>query len=138
MAGESSFSSSFVTIPKRSHDLKLLHFVIYCRSNRFNDRRRSPPRYSRSPPPRRGGRTRSRSRDNNSPPPRRHQSRYACLNLFLSDCLYRLKTILLDPTLFFFFTGLSHHKRGDMRRRGHTLVHHRTMAQGLAVEVMRR
>ncbi|KAJ4872286.1 Serine/arginine-rich SC35-like splicing factor SCL30A [Raphanus sativus] len=45
------------------------------RSNRFNDRRRSPPRYSRSPPPRRGGRTRSRSRDFNSPPPKRHQSR---------------------------------------------------------------
>lgn len=34
--------------------------------------------------------------------------------------------------------GLSHHKRDDMRRRGHTLVHHRVMAQGLAVEVMRR
>ena len=46
------------------------------RSNRFNDRRRSPPRYSRSPPPRRGGRTRSRSREYNSPPPKRHQSRY--------------------------------------------------------------
>ncbi|VVA97509.1 unnamed protein product [Arabis nemorensis] len=45
------------------------------RSNRFNDRRRSPPRYSRSPPPRRGGRTRSRSREYNSPPPKRHQSR---------------------------------------------------------------
>ncbi|KAL1204914.1 Serine/arginine-rich SC35-like splicing factor SCL30A [Cardamine amara subsp. amara] len=45
------------------------------RSNRFNDRRRTPPRYSRSPP-RRGGRSRSRSRGyNNSPPPKRHQSR---------------------------------------------------------------
>ncbi|CAN8259471.1 unnamed protein product [Cochlearia groenlandica] len=47
------------------------------RGGRFNDRRRSPPRYSRSPPPRRGGRTRSRSRerDYHSPPPKRHQSR---------------------------------------------------------------
>ncbi|EOA31245.1 hypothetical protein CARUB_v10014415mg [Capsella rubella] len=45
------------------------------RSNRFQDRRRSPPRYSRSPPPRRGRRSRSRSRGYNSPPPKRHQSR---------------------------------------------------------------
>jgi len=45
------------------------------RSNRFQDRRRSPPRYSRSPPPRRGRRSRSRSRGYNSPPAKRHQSR---------------------------------------------------------------
>lgn len=37
-----------------------------------------------------------------------------------------------------FITGRSHHRRDDMRRRGHTLVHHHVMAQGLAVEVMRR
>ncbi|XP_010542459.1 PREDICTED: serine/arginine-rich SC35-like splicing factor SCL33 isoform X1 [Tarenaya hassleriana] len=45
--------------------------------SRFRDRRRSPPRsprYSHSPPPRRG-RSRSRSRDYYSPPPRRHHSR---------------------------------------------------------------
>lgn len=34
--------------------------------------------------------------------------------------------------------GLSHHRRDDTRRRGHTLVHHHVMAQGLAVEVVRR
>ncbi|XP_010542460.1 PREDICTED: serine/arginine-rich SC35-like splicing factor SCL33 isoform X2 [Tarenaya hassleriana] len=47
------------------------------RGGRFRDRRRSPPRsprYSHSPPPRRG-RSRSRSRDYYSPPPRRHHSR---------------------------------------------------------------
>nr|KYP75584.1 35 kDa SR repressor protein [Cajanus cajan] len=38
---------------------------------RFYDRRRSPPRYSRSPPPRH--RSRSRSRDYYSPPPKRRE-----------------------------------------------------------------
>ncbi|WCJ28832.1 Serine/arginine-rich SC35-like splicing factor SCL30A [Euphorbia peplus] len=42
--------------------------------SRFRDRRRSPPRYSRSPPPR-YGRSRSRSREYFSPPKRQNYSR---------------------------------------------------------------
>lgn len=49
---------------------KFLTFSFVCRSSRFLDRRRTPPRYysrSRSPPPRRG-RSRSRSGGYYSPP----------------------------------------------------------------------
>ncbi|KAK3037044.1 hypothetical protein RJ639_031618 [Escallonia herrerae] len=44
------------------------------RRGRFSDRRRSPPRYSRSPPPR-YARSRSHSREDSPPPKRRHHSR---------------------------------------------------------------
>jgi len=61
---------------KRWGEILIIHFKCLCfSSGRYSDRRRSPPRYSRSPP---RHRSRSRgSRDYYSPPPKRREySRY--------------------------------------------------------------
>ncbi|KAG6787573.1 hypothetical protein POTOM_003614 [Populus tomentosa] len=88
---------------------------------RFRDRRRSPPRYSRSPrhsrsPPPRHARSPSRSREYYSPPPkRRHHSRIFVIEI--GYFLWFVTCLATRPTEVQSY--LFHPKRGGTVKRGH-------------------
>ncbi|CAK7339126.1 unnamed protein product [Dovyalis caffra] len=92
---------------------------------RFRDRRRSPPRYSRSPrhsrsPPPHHASSRSHSRDYYSPPPkRRHHSRGNLLKTKLHTYLPIAPSLIVHVLAFYFEADLFQPKRGDTVKGGH-------------------
>ena len=95
-----------ITLPKFS-GLIIFKMSPFCYRGRVGDRRRSPPRYSRSPrhsrsPPPRHATSRSHSRDYYSPPKRRHPSRFAIITLVLVFFLEEPNICLLWRNLYAF------------------------------------